>query len=185
MELEVHWAGEVNAPVGRLYQDSRGKVFFEYAESWRVGRRELSPLYLPNSTVGAVATSTPGFGELHGLFQDTLPDWWGERLMRRHFEEQGIPWKKVTALRKLACQGERKMGALAFRPDPDAHDFSDGLVAELGALVEAARETLRGESGQVLAELLQSGMSPGGAQLSSPLGHVAFRLVHDTRHDRW
>ena len=94
MELEVHWAGEVNAPVGRLYQDSRGKVFFEYAESWRVGRRELSPLYLPNSTVGAVATSTPGFGELHGLFQDTLPDWWGERLMRRHFEEQGIPWKK-------------------------------------------------------------------------------------------
>ena len=164
MELEVHWAGEDAKPVGRLYQDHRGTVFFEYAESWRVGRRELSPLYLPNGTMGAVTTPTPGFGELHGLFQDALPDWWGERLMQRHFEERGIPWKRVTALRKLACQGERKMGALAFRPDPDAKDFSDGLVAELSALVDAARETLRGESSHVLAELLQSGMSPGGAQ---------------------
>jgi len=164
MELEVHWCGEETAPVGRLYQDARGAVFFEYAESWRAGRRELSPLYLPNETAGAVTTGTPGFGELHGLFQDALPDWWGERLMQRHFEEQGIPWKKVTALRKLACQGERKMGALTFRPDPDGADFGDGMVAELGELVDAARQAMRGGSGHVLAELMQSGMSPGGAQ---------------------
>jgi serine/threonine-protein kinase HipA len=164
MELEVHWTGEGEQPVGRLYQDARGTIFFEYAEPWRHGGRELSPLYLPNETSGAVSTPTPAFGELHGLFQDALPDWWGERLMQRHFEDRGIPWKRVTALRKLACQGERKMGALAFRPDLDATDFNDGMVAELGALVEAARETLRGETGHVLAELLQSGMSPGGAQ---------------------
>ncbi|MEO5714430.1 MAG: type II toxin-antitoxin system HipA family toxin [Luteolibacter sp.] len=164
MELEVHWTGEIAQPVGRLYQDSRGEVFFEYEALWRSGPRELSPLYLPNETAGAVSTPTPAFGELHGLFQDALPDWWGERLMRRHFEERGIPWKKVTVLRKLACQGERKMGALAFRPDPDGGDFNDGLVAELGDLVDAAREALQGESGHVLAELLQSGMSPGGAQ---------------------
>ena len=164
MELEVHWAGDDAKPVGRLYQDFRGAVFFQYEESWRAGRRELSPLYLANGTAGAVTTPTPGFGELHGLFQDALPDWWGERLMRRHFEERGIPWKRVTVLRKLACQGEHKMGALAFRPDPDASDFGDGLVTELGELVEAAREALRGETGHVLIELLQSGMSPGGAQ---------------------
>ena len=162
MELEVWWEGRER--VGRLYQDRRGTVFFEYDGGWKGGRRELSPLYLPNATEGAVSTPTPAFGELHGLFQDALPDWWGERLMRRHFEDKGIPWKRVTALRKLACQGERKMGALVFRPDPDAGDFNDGLVAELGALVEAAREALKGESGEVLAELLRSGMSPGGAQ---------------------
>jgi serine/threonine-protein kinase HipA len=164
MELEVHWAGEQEQRIGRLYQDARGTVFFEYDPVWRSGRRELSPLYLPNEAQGAVTTSTPAFGELHGLFQDALPDWWGEQLMRRHFEERGIPWKKVTVLRKLACQGERKMGALAFRPDLDGNDFNDGLLAELGILVEAAREALRGESGAVLAGLLQSGMSPGGAQ---------------------
>lgn len=164
MELEVVWTGGVEQRIGRIYQDDRGVVFFEYDAGWRTGRRELSPLYLPNETSNAVTTPTPAFGGLHGLFQDALPDWWGERLMRRHFEERGIPWNRVTVLRKLACQGEHKMGALAFRPDPDAADFNDGLVAELGELVEAAREAMRGESGHVLAELLRSGMSPGGAQ---------------------
>jgi serine/threonine-protein kinase HipA len=164
MELEVHWAGKGEQRIGRLYQDARGSVFFEYDARWRSGLRELSPLYLPNETAGAVTTPTPGFGELHGLFQDALPDWWGERLMQRHFEERGIPWSRVTVLRKLACQGNHKMGALAFRPDPDGGDFNDGLVAELGELVEAARDAMRGESGHVLAELLRSGMSPGGAQ---------------------
>ncbi|MCX6875218.1 MAG: type II toxin-antitoxin system HipA family toxin [Verrucomicrobia bacterium] len=166
MELEVQWAGGGGGGerVGRLYQDGRGTVFFEYADAWRAGSRELSPIYLPNSTRGAVRTPTPGFGELHGLFQDALPDWWGERLMQRHFEARGMPWNRVTALRKLACQGMRKMGALAFFPCTDGTDFNDGMVAELGAMVEAARELLRGETGEVLAALLRSGMSPGGAQ---------------------
>jgi serine/threonine-protein kinase HipA len=164
MELEVHWAGAGEGRVGRLYQDSRSRVFFEYDAAWRAGTRELSPIYLPNSTQGAVSTPTPGFGELHGLFQDALPDWWGERLMQRYFESRGIPWNRVTALRKLACQGNRKMGVLAFHPCMDGTDFNDGMVAELGALVEAARETLRGEPGVVLEALLRSGMSPGGAQ---------------------
>ncbi len=164
MELEVHWAGRSPMQVGRLHQDLRGGIHFEYTSEWRAGRRELSPLYLPNSTSGAVSVSTPTFGELPGLFQDALPDWWGERLMRRHFETMGIPWTRVTALRKLACQGDRKMGALAFLPTADEGDFNDGLVAELGALVEAARHTLAGESSEVLRQLLQSGISPGGAQ---------------------
>jgi serine/threonine-protein kinase HipA len=98
------------------------------------------------------------------LFQDVLPDWWGERLMQRHFETRGIPWNRVTALRKLVCQGQRKMGALGFSPVTDELDFNDGMVAELGALVEAARAALRGETGEVLSALLRSGMSPGGAQ---------------------
>ncbi|MGL4399910.1 MAG: type II toxin-antitoxin system HipA family toxin [Luteolibacter sp.] len=164
MELEVVWTGKVEQRIGRLYQNERGLVFFEYSEQWRAGRRELSPLYLPNTMIGAVTTPTPAFGGLHGLFQDALPDWWGERLMRRHFEERGIPWNRVTVLRKLACRGNHKMGALAFRPDLDAVDFNDGLMVELGELVEAAREAMRGESGHVLVELIRSGMSPGGAQ---------------------
>lgn len=164
MELEVHWTGQAEAKIGRLYQDARGVVFFEYDASWRAGNRELSPIYLPNSTSGAVSTQTPGFGTLHGLFQDVLPDLWGERLMQRHFEARGIPWNRVTALRKLACQGERKMGVLGFSPATDELDFNDGMVAELGALVEAARAALRGETGEILTALLRSGMSPGGAQ---------------------
>lgn len=161
MELEVAYHDEA---VGRLYQDGRGQVMFEYAAAWRNGARELSPLYLPNSTVGAVRTPTPGFGPLFGLFQDALPDWWGEQMMRRRFVDAGIPWNKVTALQKLACQGDRKMGALVFKPVMDETSFADGLFVELGALVEAARAALKGETREVLAELVRSGISPGGAR---------------------
>ena len=73
-----------------------------------------------------------------------MPDWWGERLTQRHFEERGIPWKRATVLRKLACQGERETGAQEFRMVLDGGDFGDCLVAELCEGVEAARET-RGE----------------------------------------
>lgn len=164
MELEIHWADDAAARVGRLYQNARGTVFFEYDEAWTSGNRELSPLYLPNTTRGALSTQTPAFGALHGLFQDALPDWWGERLMRSHFESLGIPWNRVTELRKLAAQGDRKMGALSFRPSFDSKDFNDGLIAELGSLVDAARSAVRGEPGEVLADLVRTGMSPGGAQ---------------------
>ncbi len=164
MEIEVHWSGAAPARIGTLFQDARGTVYFQYDPNWQAGRRELSPIYLPNSTAGAVSTPTPDFGELHGLFQDVLPDWWGERLMQRHFESLGIPWNRVTALRKLTCQGDRKMGALAFRPCTDEPDFNDAMVTEIGALVEAARKMLRGETGEILAALLRGGMTPGGAQ---------------------
>jgi serine/threonine-protein kinase HipA len=161
MEIEVGYHGEA---IGRLHQDGRGRVLFEYDPSWRNGRRELSPLYLPNATAGAVLTPTPEFGPLFGLFQDALPDWWGEQMMRRRFFDAGIPWNRVTALQKLACQGDRKMGALVFRPVMDEGDFNDGLVVELGALVEAARAAMKGETQEVLAELVRSGISPGGAR---------------------
>ncbi|MCF7732261.1 MAG: HipA N-terminal domain-containing protein [Akkermansiaceae bacterium] len=69
MEIEVHWSGAAPARVGALYQDAGGSVFFQYDPHWRAGRRDLSPVYLPNSTVGAVRTPTPEFGELHGCFR--------------------------------------------------------------------------------------------------------------------
>ena len=72
MELEVHWAGRDEQRIGRLYQNDRGTVFFEYDSAWRAASRELSPVYLPNPSLGAVSTPTPGFGALHGLFQDAL-----------------------------------------------------------------------------------------------------------------
>lgn len=164
MELEIQWAGIEPARIGRLFQDAGGAIYFEYDSAWQGGTRELSPLYLPLSLSGAVRTSTPHFGELHGLFQDALPDWWGERLMQKFFEERGIPWNRVSTLRKLACQGTRKMGALQFLPSLDDEVFADQMYLEISALVEAARDIMRGDASAVLDSLIRSGMSPGGAQ---------------------
>ncbi|MEK7950387.1 type II toxin-antitoxin system HipA family toxin [Luteolibacter soli] len=188
MNLDVSYHDQ---EVGRLHQDDRGQVMFEYAASWRSGSpsRELSPLYLPNSTTGAVATPTPAFGPLFGLFQDALPDWWGEQMMRRLFDEKGIPWNKVTALQKLACQGDRKIGALAYRPVMDETIFADNLLVELSALVDSARSALKGEAGKVLSELVRSGISPGGARPKSLLWLSKdgrdLQLEPTHGHDAW
>ncbi|MDB6080682.1 MAG: hypothetical protein JWO82_4429 [Akkermansiaceae bacterium] len=161
MELEVHFSDQL---VGHLTQDARGGILFEYDAAWRTGKRELSPLYLPNSTDAAVRTPTPSFGDLHGLFQDALPDWWGEQMMRRFFFEAGIPWGKVSSLQKLACQGDRKMGALLFKPIIDDHDFNGELLTSLTALVDAARDAIKGDNEQVIHQLIHAGITPGGAR---------------------
>ena len=60
MELDVlHCPMDREAPVGRLFEDRRGQVFFEYDAGWREGALQLSPLFLPNDTLGAASTPTP------------------------------------------------------------------------------------------------------------------------------
>jgi serine/threonine-protein kinase HipA len=173
MELTVHYApnGLDDAHVvGRLYEDRGGRVFFEYDGSWPAKGWELSPLHLPNSTTGAVVSSTPAFGPLHGVFEDALPDWWGERLMRRFFGDQGIRWNEVTSLQKLACGGECKVGALAFEPHLESSSPDDQLALDIEELVESAQAVVNGEQGEILDRLIPSGLTPGGAQPKVLLG---------------
>ena len=56
------------------------------------------------------------------------------------------------------------MGALVFKPVIDGRNFNDGLLVDLAALVESARQAMKGEAAGVLAQLVQSGLSPGGAR---------------------
>jgi serine/threonine-protein kinase HipA len=167
MELSVEYAAEglgAARPVGRLYENRDGTVFFEYDESWRSTGIELSPIYLPLSTTGAVVSPTRSFGPMFGLFEDALPDWWGEQLMRRFFGDLGIPWNRVTSLQKLACGGDRKIGALVFRPVIQSPSFRDHLRAGVEKMVEAAEAVAHGETGEILERLIPSGLTPGGAQ---------------------
>lgn len=95
MELRVDYApggGIDPSVVGRLYQDRQGVVWFEYDPAWRASGIELSPVFLRlRDAQGALTSPSRDFGPLFGLFQDALPDWWGERLMRRFFDQLGVP----------------------------------------------------------------------------------------------
>jgi serine/threonine-protein kinase HipA len=156
--------------VGHLLERDNGTVYFEYEAEWTRGGRELSPLYLPNETGGSVSSPTPSFGPLFGLFSDSLPDWWGEQLMRRFFTDQGIPWRGVTSLQRLGCQGSFGMGALGYEPDLGDGVFRDVLTVEVGELVRGAMEFAHGSAGTVVPGLVRSGLSPGGAQPKVSLG---------------
>ena len=165
MKLTVRFRGFPDEPIiGTLADDPRGRIFFEYDAAWRARGHELSPVRLPVETTGSLTTSTPEFSPLFGLFDDSLPDWWGQRLMRRHFSEMNIPWNKVTPLEKLACQGAFGIGALSYEPDFSPKSFRETIATDVASLVASARSLFHGESETILPALIRGGLSPGGAQ---------------------
>ncbi len=171
MKLDVRHLGIPDEPlVGSLADDARGRIFFQYDAGWIARGIELSPLRLPLSLTGPVTTPTPEFSPLFGLFDDSMPDWWGQRVMRHHFEQLGIPWNKVRTLDKLACQGAFSMGALAYEPDLSPDSFRATLATEVSELVAAARQILAGDAHDVLPALVRGGLSPGGAQPKALVG---------------
>ncbi|BDS05282.1 toxin HipA [Oceaniferula spumae] len=171
MRVEVlYLGGGENVVIGELAEAADGRIFFEYHQEWLARGTELSPVYLPNSLQGSVTTPTPEFGPLFGLFADSLPDWWGEQMMKSYFGDKGIPWNRVTALQKLACAGGHAMGALGYEPPLSGGTFREELTVEVAELVSNAHSFIHGETGEMLPGLLRSGLSPGGAQPKVLLG---------------
>jgi Uncharacterized protein related to capsule biosynthesis enzymes len=153
--LAVHYE---NLLVGEL-AEARGGVFFEYSPAFIASRHELSPFRLPLGP-GVKTRDTPPTLRLPGLFEDSLPDAWGRRVMLEWFRRQGTPEHAVTPLHMLAYVGERAMGALRYTP---AIDIPTPAEADLAALCAAAAEAERG--GEIdLAVLARAGSSAGGAR---------------------
>ena len=171
MRIEVQYLGGYNKlTIGHLAEAADGRIFFEYDQEWKSHGIELSPVYLPNSTQGSVTTPTPQFGQLFGLFGDSLPDWWGQQMMKRFFQDKGIPWNSIGVLQKLACAGGHAMGAIGYEPPSATGDFRDELTVEVADLVNNATSFLHGRTDQILPGLMRSSLSPGGAQPKVLLG---------------
>lgn len=170
MRVSVHYrGGGVDHPVGILESDGR-RIFFQYDPAWLGRGLELSPFTLPLADPQARAPRDERMHGLFGLFADSLPDWWGERLMQRYFQSLGKLWRDVGILDRLCCQGERTMGALCYEPDLRSGGTEDSGPVDLSRLAEAALAALQGETGTVLERLLRSGQSAGGAQPKVVLG---------------
>lgn len=139
---------------------ARGGIFFEYAAEFIASGHELSPFHLPlGPGVKARDTAAPTM-RLHGLFEDSLPDHWGRRVMMAWFRKNGTPEHAVTPLMMLAYVGRRAMGALDYTPELDVGAPAPITLPDLYA---AAAEAERG--GEVdLQVLAQAGSSAGGAR---------------------
>lgn len=154
--VTVHYQGLV---VGSL-AEARGGIFFEYSAGFLASGHELSPFHLPlGPGVRARDASAPTM-RLHGLFEDSLPDHWGRRVMMAWFRERGTPEHAVTPLMMLAYVGRRAMGALDYTPALDVPPPGD---VDLPLLYAAAAEAET--RGVVDLDLLaRVGSSAGGAR---------------------
>ena len=76
------------------------------------------------------------FGGSYGVFWDSLPDGWGELLVKRYLAKQGINYDRLSPLTKLSLIGENGLGGLNYEPSQflagsaEAHDF-DMLAQEV------------------------------------------------------
>ncbi|EIP97557.1 HipA-like protein [Opitutaceae bacterium TAV1] len=181
--MQVYYEGQA---VGTLAV-ARGGIFFEYSREFIATGHELSPLRLPLGP-GVRARDTVPTMRLPGLFEDSLPDRWGQRLMLEWFRRHGQSSYDVTPLMMLAYVGRRAMGALTYEPERTVEP-ADGLTGgvSLAVLHEAAerieRMTASGSPGEVdadLAMLARAGTSAGGARPKALIG-VPGRETQGTR----
>lgn len=151
-------AGEM---VCEIADDGKGRGAFRYAPDYlrRPDAFALDPIALPLRD-GDFTVDHPG---VFGVFEDSLPDDWGRRLLVR---KHRIPRHQQSLPTLLLALGSAGLGALSYtdreRPQESSAEAS---VIYLERLVQAAERFEQGEEADAdISILLSAGSSPGGAR---------------------
>lgn len=148
--------------VGRMALSPEGICGFEYDIEWIQTGYSISPFYLPLKP-GLILSKREPFNGNFGVFNDSLPDGWGNLLLDRYLQEQGIDPYKLTIPERLSIIGSTGRGALTYRPDKSmTHDNSP---VDLHRLAKKAGQILESKESKGSVELLyRYGGSSGGAR---------------------
>lgn len=152
--------------VGYLVDLEDGRIAFQYDEEWVKTGFSISPFSLPlNNKV--FINSKMNFDGLYGVFNDSLPDGWGELLVRRMLIKKGINPDDLTPLQKLAIVSKNGLGGLSYEP---SQIISKGKEKEidLDQLSKEVNEILNNGNSD-LYEIYYLGGSSGGAR---PKAHL-------------
>ena len=148
--------------VGRIALTTDALCAFEYDSTYLHAGLSISPFLLPLRKEVFLAKRKPFEGGF-GVFDDSLPDGWGNLILYRYLKIKNIDPNKLTLLQRLALVGNTGRGALEYRPD-----FSESAPGEKLNFDYLAAETekiLTSEyTGNSLETLYKHGGSPGGAR---------------------
>lgn len=151
-----------NERIGRLALTPERLCAFEYDLEWIKNGYAISPFYLPLKNGLQIAKRDP-FNGGFGVFDDSLPDGWGNLILDRYLTEQNINPYKLTLLQRLALIGSTGRGALEYRPDESLK--IDDQLADFDRLSQEAEFILSGKEGEVsVDDLYRYGGSSGGAR---------------------
>ncbi len=163
-------AGEMVCEIGG---DGRGRGAFRYVPDYlnHTGAFALDPVSLPLGE-GEFNVEHPG---VFGVFEDSLPDVWGRRLLVR---KNDIPLHQQILANLLLKLGASGLGALSYAEQGVPERIvSEASVLNLDRLVRGAEAFERGDKSDIdINLLLGAGSSPGGARPKA--------LVHDEQADK-
>lgn len=153
--------------VGYLAELEDERIAFQYDDEWVKNGFSISPFSLPLSNEVYI-NQKQTFNGLYGVFWDSLPDGWGELLVRRMLSKKGINPDRLTPLQKLTLIARNGLGGLAYEPcksfESESFDFN------LDELAEATKKILNDENDNInLDKIYELGGSSGGAR---PKAHI-------------
>lgn len=151
---------------------------FEYDPEFQRSGLEIAPFMMPlsKSLYSADDFELPrrAFYGLPGVFADSLPDSFGNQLVKKWMVSHGVDLSAVTPLDRLVYVGLRGMGALTYEPEM-RRDYKTPTFVDMSNLVEEARYALNGNllkigGDDALREIIRLGTSAGGAQAKAVVG---------------
>ena len=146
--------------VGQLVLDGR-KILFKYSDAYLAKGKNLSPNHLKFDNTPQTTQEKP-FNGLFGVFADSLPDAWGNLIIKKRLSANRIAIESLNALDHLTFSGKNSLGALQYRPSADVEQ--EALEVNLDQLNNNIFEVLSGESSVVIDDMFGRGGSPGGAR---------------------
>jgi len=162
--------------VGAVAELDNGRVLFEYSESFRRQGVEISPIHMPVSRAGTQSFDEllrkPAFLGLPGVLADSLPDAFGNQVIRAWFEARGRSDQAMSPVQRLLYVGDRALGALTFHPAEDIPMRPAELESlEVAALVRDARRIVEGDPDVAIPEIYRIGSSAGGMRPKAVVLH--------------
>jgi serine/threonine-protein kinase HipA len=154
--------------VGSVAESRSGRIYFQYDRAFQAKGLEISPLRLPLRD-GAITfpelRRLAGFAGLPGVLADSLPDAFGNAVIKRYFEAKGTPSAALSPVQRLLYVGARAMGALEFSPPTDrqSNEGTEQAIT-VARLVDEARRVIEGDTTVAVPEIMQVGASAGGAR---------------------
>ena len=158
--------------VGALVMGADGYSIFEYDRDFVSGGIEIAPFAMPLSSRIYYARDFElprrAFSALPGVFADSLPDSFGNKLVIAWMRSQGVKIEEISPLDRLAYVGSRGMGALEYEPEYTSPQSGNSAL-DMRRLAEEARLALDADLSKMsgtdaLHEIIRLGTSAGGAQ---------------------
>jgi len=143
-------------------------MLFKYSDAYLEKGKNLSPNQLKFDAIPQATQENP-FNGLFGVFADSLPDAWGNLLIKKHLSADRIAFESLNALDHLTFSGKNSLGAPQYRPSVEVEQKA--LKVNLDQLNNTIFDVLSGESSVVIDDLFRRGGRPGGALPKIYAGH--------------
>lgn len=160
-----------NKRVGALVKTPEG-IAFQYDPEFKKLGLDLSPinLSLEGKNIFINEADWKATEGIPGLIYDSLPDKFGNDLLRTYFSDKGLTENDIDVFSKLQYIGTRGMGALEFRPASEIEQTEDIIsleeIEKISMLSTKGKEVLKTnlEDKNALLQILHIGTSAGGAR---------------------